>query len=80
MPVDTHVHRLGRRLGLVSPDAHAEGAHNVLNAVVPAELRYPLHMHLIRHGREVCAARRPACDLCVVEDLCPRAGVTEVGA
>jgi endonuclease-3 len=79
MPVDTHVHRLGQRLGLLPADIHAEGAHHVLNASVPPELRYPLHMHLIRHGREVCGARRPACDSCVVEDLCPKTGVAEFG-
>ncbi len=78
IPVDTHVLRLGRRLGLVPSAADAAGAHHVLNATVPPRLRYPLHMHLIRHGRDVCRARRPACDDCIVEDLCPRTGVPEV--
>jgi endonuclease-3 len=77
LPVDTHVHRLSRRLGLVPPDIHAGGAHYVLNTDVPPELRYSLHMHLIRHGREVCLARRPACDDCVLDDLCPKTGVAE---
>ena len=75
MPVDTHVHRVGRRLGLVPEDADRTGAHDVLNEAVPPELRYPLHIWLIRHGRAVCGARRPRCDECGLEGLCPKVGV-----
>ncbi|HEY3118258.1 MAG TPA: endonuclease III, partial [Chloroflexota bacterium] len=69
-PVDTHVHRVSVRLGLAGPKATAEQAHQILEASVPAELAYPFHMDLIRHGRETCKAQRPRCALCPVADLC----------
>lgn len=75
-PVDTHVHRLSLRLGLVGERATAASAQAALQAAVPPDLVYPLHMGLIRHGREVCVARRPFCSQCVLADLCPRVGVT----
>lgn len=77
MPVDTHVLRVSRRLGLIPEEAKAEQAHERLNAdkAVPPELRFSFHIQLIRHGRAVCKAGRPACDACVVEDLCPKIGV-----
>lgn len=77
-PVDTHVHRVARRLGLVDARAHAVAAQEALQAVVPPRQMYSFHMHLIRHGREVCAAQHPRCSECVLADLCPRIGV--VGA
>ena len=77
MPVDTHVHRVARRLGLIPLRATAEQAHNLLNRkdAVPPEVRFSFHIQLIRHGRAVCRANRPACGDCVLEDLCPKAGV-----
>jgi endonuclease-3 len=75
-PVDTHVHRVAIRLGLVRERATAAGAQVTLQAETPPELVYPLHMGLIRHGREVCVARRPLCSVCGLRDLCPRVGVT----
>jgi endonuclease-3 len=77
MPVDTHVHRVARRLGLIESRATAEAAHDILNrdSSVPAELRFSFHIQLIRHGRAVCRANRPACDECTLNDLCPRVGV-----
>ena len=71
MPVDTHVHRVGCRLGLVPAKGDALAAHRVLNETVPSELRFSLHVQLIRHGRAVCTARRPACGGCVLADDCP---------
>jgi endonuclease-3 len=76
-PVDTHVHRVSIRLGLVSERATAVAAQLTLQAETPPELVYPLHMGLIRHGREVCVARRPFCSECVLVDLCPRVGVID---
>jgi len=73
IPVDTHVHRVARRLGLVPPRASAEAAHRILEDLVPPELRVPLHVGLIRLGREVCASRRPRCEICPLADLCPTA-------
>ena len=74
-PVDTHVHRVARRLGLVDERADAIVTQEELQAVVPPNEMYALHMHLIRHGREVCIARRPHCSQCVLSSLCPRVGV-----
>jgi endonuclease-3 len=77
MPVDTHVHRVSRRLGLIPESADANRAHEILNrnGVVPSELRFSFHIQLIRHGRSVCRAGRPRCEECVVEELCPKVGL-----
>ena len=76
-PVDTHVHRVSRRLGLVPDEADAVKAQELLQAAIePADV-YDLHMLLIRHGREVCVARRPLCSRCVLRDVCPRVGVVD---
>ena len=63
-PVDTHVHRVTGRLGL-RPDAlSADDTHTLMEALCPAGAEGPFHLNLIRHGREVCAARRPMCEAC----------------
>lgn len=76
-PVDTHVHRVAGRLGLIPPRANPVVAQALLQRAVPDDLTYELHMQLIRHGRHVCVARRPICSECVLRDLCPRVGVTQ---
>jgi endonuclease III len=70
IPVDTHVHRVATRLGLV-PKTSAERAQRLLEASVPDDLKTPLHMGLIRLGREICKAGRPRCEECPVFELCP---------
>jgi endonuclease III len=70
-PVDTHVHRVAARLGLVRATASAEAAHGQLAPRVPPEIRYEFHVQLIRHGREICKPRFPRCTDCVLFDLCP---------
>lgn len=80
LPVDTHVHRVSRRLGLIGPRTSAEQAHAELAAIVPAEEVYRFHMNLIRHGRAICRAIGPRCAICPVEDLCPKIGVVAPGA
>ncbi len=77
IPVDTHVHRIARRLGLVPARASAARTHEILNEEVPPGLRYELHLLLIRHGREVCRARGPRCDACALAEACPRIGVAD---
>ena len=77
-PVDTHVHRVARRLGLVPENADAVTAQSLLQDAIDPRQVYALHMLLIRHGREVCIARRPFCSRCPISSLCPRVGV--VGA
>jgi endonuclease-3 len=77
-PVDTHVHRVAKRLGLVPAKAGAAQAQEILQRAVPADITYSLHMQLIRHGRAICRAPRPLCEECVLLDLCPRIGVDGV--
>jgi endonuclease-3 len=69
-PVDTHVHRVAGRLGLVGPRISAEKAHAILETLLPEELYYPFHLNVIRHGREICHARNPKCELCPLRELC----------
>ncbi|MGZ5352116.1 MAG: endonuclease III domain-containing protein [Actinomycetota bacterium] len=71
LPVDTHVHRVTTRLGWIAPRTSAERAHRVLDHLVPAEIRVPTHVGLIRLGREICKAGRPRCEDCPVFELCP---------
>lgn len=73
MPVDTHVHRVTRRLGLVPPKTSAERADRLLHELVPEGLRTPLHVALIRLGREICKAPTPRCRICPLKDICPTA-------
>jgi endonuclease III len=73
MPVDTHVHRATRRLGIIPPTASAERADRILHDLVPEGLRTPLHVGLIRLGREICKAPIPRCRECPLKDLCPTA-------
>ena len=73
LPVDTHVHRVSRRLGLIDSRATAEGAQTALEELVPPSERYRFHLHLIEHGRTVCHSRRPRCGDCVLNGLCPSA-------
>ena len=70
LPVDTHVERVAKRLGLIAEKATAEQAHQLLEAVVAPADYYPFHMLLIKHGRRTCAARRPACGRCPLVE-CP---------
>ena len=69
-PIDTHVHRVTKRLGWIAPKASADAAHAVLKRGVPAEVRYELHVQLIQHGRTICKAQRPLCTECVLLDVC----------
>lgn len=69
-PVDTHVHRIAIRLGWIPAKTTADAAHRILAQIVPARIRYDLHVALVTHGRTVCRAQRPRCDQCVLRDLC----------
>jgi endonuclease-3 len=73
MPVDTHVHRVTERLGLIPPKTSAEKADRLLHELVPDGLRTPLHVAFIRLGREICKAPTPRCKHCPLKDLCPTA-------
>ncbi|MGC9356850.1 MAG: endonuclease III domain-containing protein [Anaerolineae bacterium] len=69
-PVDTHVHRVSRRLGLIPEGTSREKAHDILEDLVPEKLYYAFHIELIRHGRQTCVARDPHCEVCPLNDLC----------
>jgi endonuclease-3 len=69
-PVDTHVERTSKRLGLIGAKVSADQAHVVFEHIVPAEWAYPLHVNLIRHGRRVCHAQRPDCEHCPLRLEC----------
>jgi endonuclease-3 len=69
-PVDTHVHRLCRRLGFVPDSFDPVKTFKAMRELVPKGKSYSFHLHLIRHGREVCHARGPKCESCLARDLC----------
>ncbi len=70
LPVDTHVYRVARRLGLIGPKVSADQAHALLEAALPPEAIYAFHVDLIQHGRLICHAQRPRCEVCPLNDLC----------
>ena len=75
VPVDTHVSRVGSRLGLVREGAPFEEMHDTMLALTPDGDELELHMNLLRHGRRTCRARRPACSACALARMCPSAGL-----
>jgi endonuclease III len=77
LPVDTHVGRLSRRLGL-TVESDPVKVEADLDAIVPARERGAFSLRLILHGRRVCQARKPACDRCVLAHYCPKIGVIEM--
>ncbi len=70
MPVDTHVYRLSKRIGFLPDKISQAKAHETLEKLVPPEVIYPFHINLIKHGRAVCHARRPACAECPLRADC----------
>ncbi|RJP29303.1 MAG: endonuclease III [Actinobacteria bacterium] len=79
-PVDTHIFRVGKRLGIIPPEASPDRAHDIMDAMVPDDIKFRLHVNLIAHGRQVCKARKPKCPECCLIDICPRVGVEEEGS
>ncbi len=69
-PVDTHILRVTKRLGWIPENANADKAHDLLAALVPPRLYYRLHLNIIAHGRAICKAGRPRCEVCPLTDLC----------
>jgi endonuclease-3 len=70
MPVDRHVERVSRRVGLLPSKANAEEAHDYFLAMLEPDEMHEAHVNLIRHGRLVCHARRPNHDACPLRDRC----------
>jgi len=73
VPVDTHVSRVGTRLGLFRPGAPFEEMHDTMLEITPPGEELELHLNLLRHGRRTCYARRPACPDCALQRMCPSA-------
>ena len=71
VPVDTHVSRVGTRLGLFRPKAPFEEMHDTMLSITPPGEELELHLNLLRHGRRTCHARRPACADCALQRMCP---------
>ncbi|HHT84365.1 MAG: endonuclease III domain-containing protein [Bacillota bacterium] len=69
-PVDTHILRIARRLGLAGKKQSASSVQNMFEKLAPDEIKMPFHIMLIQHGREICSARKPACPLCPLKDMC----------
>ena len=75
LPVDTHVERVARRLGLVPRKTSTERTHDRLEAMLEPDQVYPFHIDLIQHGRRTCHARSPQCERCPLLERCPRVGL-----
>lgn len=73
IPVDTHVGRVGQRLGLFREKASFEEMHDAIAAWTPPELAHQEHVNLIRHGRRTCHKQAPQCGACPLNDICPSA-------
>jgi endonuclease III len=71
IPVDTHVHRVGTRLGLFRPGGSLEEAHDEILRLARGLDPHEVHVSLIRHGRRICHARSPRCEVCPLRRMCP---------
>jgi endonuclease-3 len=75
LPVDTHVCRVTRRLGLIDAKVSVEEAHEILEAMLSPVQVYPFHVYMVEHGRRTCVARRPRCPRCVLKEGCPSSAI-----
>ena len=73
LPVDTHVFRVAKRLGLVHSKTSIEKAPGLLQKQIPPSKVYQFHVHMIEHGRQICRARQPRCNRCILRCTCPSA-------
>ena len=71
MPVDTHIYRVSRRLGLIDLKTSVDKAHDLMEKIVAPDEIFPFHMYLIKHGRKICKALKPRCNDCIVASKCP---------
>ncbi len=69
-PLDTHIFRILRRVGLVPQKCSDSRAHAIMSAIVPAGKFYSFHVNLIRHGRKLCRPREPLCERCPIVEYC----------
>jgi len=76
LPVDTHILRVSKRLGLINSSESAVKAHQLLEKLVPWQDVYQFHILMIEHGRTACQARHPLCQNCVLKEMCPSYAVS----
>ena len=76
-PVDTHVYRLSKRLGLIPGSVSWQKSHDLLQDLVPPECRFSLHVNMVIHGREYCKSKRPLCEKCFLVGICHN--ISDVG-
>jgi len=76
-PVDTHIYRVTGRIGLRPEKMTVEDAHTALEKLFPPETYYAAHLNIIRLGREICAARKPACERCPLRGICSYAKIMD---
>ncbi len=69
-PIDTHIFRIARRLGLIPEKCSDEQAHSLMGEMIPRKRYFEAHINLIRHGRRVCRPRDPLCEQCCLVDYC----------
>jgi endonuclease-3 len=69
-PVDVHIFRIARRLGLIPKRGSDEAAHRLMEALVPQDRYYEAHVNLIRHGRTICRPGKPLCEQCCIVEYC----------
>jgi endonuclease-3 len=69
-PIDTHIFRIARRLGLIPEKCSDDEAHRLMGEMIPRKRYYEAHINLIRHGRRVCRPRDPLCEQCCLVDYC----------
>jgi endonuclease-3 len=72
LPVDTHVHRVSQRIGLIGPKVSAEAAHKILPGLLPSDphILYNYHVSMLRHGQKICIWGTPRCEKCPLTNLC----------
>ena len=76
-PVDTHIHRVSKRLGLIEAKTTADQAHPIMEEMIPEDDRYDMHVLLITHGRQICKARTAQCPRCPLNKECPASTANE---
>jgi endonuclease-3 len=81
MPVDTHIHRVSIRLGIMPPSMSAEAGHKWLESLLGDDPQriFAFHVEMIQHGRQICVARAPRCDDCFLRDICDFAASAKIG-
>ncbi len=70
LPVDTHIHRVTQRLGLIGPKTTEAQAHRILEPLLEPNQMYTFHIDMITHGRQICKAQRPLCEICPLQREC----------